>query len=185
MSKRGRPKGSVVQLLDDPGRFEVAAWLAFSELLGPYAAAYLTMFLVTCDGPITTASIDDVLLKSTTLHRTRVIGHADRIRRKAPEVFSRADDRGRAWASGSAASIIAVVKFAAAGDRVPMVMALEQMRAAGWSEILDRLRSRIDASLRSNFPPAEGPLSRAAARLLQKARCQPQAKAMRATRCVG
>src|SRR5580704_5708093 len=163
MAKRGRPHGTIVRLLDDPGRFEVAAWLAFTELrLKPYPAAYLTHFLITSDRPITTESIDGVLLKSSTAGPANVIGHADRIRRKAPEAIGRADDRERAWLTSSASTIVAVVQFTAAGDQHGLTIALSRLRESGWTAVLARMGARIEASLRSNFPPAEGPLSRAA-----------------------
>lgn len=167
MAKRGRPHGSIVRLLKDSGRFEVAAWFAFTELgLAVYPAARLTTFLIASDRPITTESIDGVLLKSTTTHRTTVTGHADRVRRKAPDAIARADDRERAWLVSSSALIIAVVEFLASGNEGGLKLAIEQLREAGWTETLDRVAKRIDASLRSNFPPAESPLRGAAARLL-------------------
>jgi hypothetical protein len=168
MARRGRPQGSVVRLLDDPGRFEVAAWLGFTELgLKPYPAAYLTHFLITADRPITTESIDGVLLKSSTAGPANVIGHADRIRRKAPEAIGRADDRERKWLTSSAALIVAVVQFTAAGDQRGLTIALARLREAGWTAVLSRIGARIEASLRSNFPPAKGPISRAARQLLR------------------
>lgn len=169
MTKRGRRKGSVIRLLNDHGRFEIAIWLAFTELgLSKYVAAYLAMFLIS-DRAITTESVEGVLLKSTTTHHRRVIGHADRIRRKAPEVIARADDRELNWLAHSSGLVLALVKFAADGDAAGMSFALEQLRKAGWGETLDRISKRIEATLHSNFPPAEGPLSRAAKRLLRQA----------------
>ena len=102
--KRGRPHGHV-RLLDDLGRFEVAAWFAFTELgMTPYSAAYLVTFLLASDKPITTESVEGVLLKSTTIHATTIIGHADRIRRKAPQMIKRADEAERAWLAQSSAA---------------------------------------------------------------------------------
>jgi hypothetical protein len=96
--RRGRPKGHV-RLLDNPQRFESAAWLAFTELgMGPHPGAYLTTFLITSSAPITTESIDDMLLTSATMLPWRVIGRADRLRRNVPLVIERADEqelRGR------------------------------------------------------------------------------------------
>lgn len=176
MAKRGRPKGSVVPLLGDAGRFEIAAWFAFTELgFGVYPAAFLVAFLAS-DRPITTESIDGVLLKSSSLHQrspSAVIGHADRIRRKAPEVIARAADQERAWLTASMTAIIALVTFAALGNAGGMVMALRVLHGAGWTETLDRIGKRMDATLRSNFPPTEGKLRGTARQLLRR---QQQAK---------
>ncbi|MFZ3352259.1 MAG: hypothetical protein WA268_15475 [Xanthobacteraceae bacterium] len=158
-------------MLEDAGRFELAVWLALTELgLGPYPAAYLTIALITSDRPITTESIDGALLKSTTLHRGRVLGHADRIRRKAPEAIARANENERAWLFDSANNISLLLVKLGANDAGAAELLLKRMRAAGWTEVLDQLSRRIDQSLRSNFPPADGPLSRAAARLLRHAK---------------
>src|ERR1700683_5256197 len=103
MGKRGRKKGSIVPLLSDDGRFEVATWFAFREMgFDPYPAAYLTIFLITSDQPITTTDVDSVLLNSTTSHRSSVRNHADRIRRKAPEVIARAGKCELGWLAQSA-----------------------------------------------------------------------------------
>jgi hypothetical protein len=170
MAKRGRPQGRV-KLLDDPGRFEVAAWHACTTGLGlkPYQAAYLVTFLA-ADRPITTESLDGVLLKSSSLtpKGCPVIGHADRIRRKAPEAIARADERELAWLSHSAGLIVGLVKFGAAGNADGLAATLDLLRQAGWGDTLLRITARLGASLKSNFPPAEGPLSRAAARLLSR-----------------
>jgi hypothetical protein len=171
MAKRGRPRGTILRLLDDPGRFEVAAWWAFRQLgLSVYPAAYLTHFLISIERPITIESVEGILHKATTAGRSSVIGHADRIRRNAEARIKRADAAERAWAATSAALIVAVVKFTAERDAKALSLTLDRLRDAGWTEVLSRLGSRVDAALRSNFPPAEGPLSRAAALLLREAK---------------
>jgi hypothetical protein len=145
-------------------------WLALRKMgKGPYPAAYLTTFLITASAPITTESVDDALLKSTTMLPGRVIGRADRLRRNAALAIERADKDELAWLTQSAGLLVALVKFAAAGNAVGMAASLDLLKEAGWSDTLLRVGGRIGASLRSNFPPAEGPLSRTAARLLQKA----------------
>jgi hypothetical protein len=165
--RRGRPKGHV-RLPDSPQRFESAVWLALTELgMGPYPAAYLTTFLITSSAPITTESIDDVLLTSATMLPWRVIGRADRLRRNVPLVIERADEQELAWLTHSSGLLVALIKFTADGNTDGMVVTLDLLKEAGWSETLLRVSGRIGASLRSNFPPAEGPLSRTAARLLR------------------
>jgi hypothetical protein len=165
-----RPKGTVTKLLNDSGRFEVAAWHAFTTGLGmkPYPAAYLVTFFAS-NRPITTESIDGVLLRSTTLAQKggHIIGHADRIRRKAPEAVARADDQELAWLAQSAGLIVALFKFGAACNLLGLATTLDALREAGWGDTIIHVTARIDASLRSNFPPAEGPLTRAAAALLR------------------
>jgi hypothetical protein len=166
-----RPRGTTIKLLKDPGRFEVAAWHAFTAGLGmkPYVAAYLVTFLAS-DREITTESLNGVLFRSETLAQKggRIIGHADRIRRKAPEAVERADDHELAWLAQSAGLIVGLFKFAAAANTVGLSTTLEALREAGWADTIIRVTTRIDVSLRSNFPPAEGPLTDAAARLLRQ-----------------
>jgi hypothetical protein len=165
--KRGRPHGHV-RLLDDLGRFEIAAWFAFTELgMTPYSAAYLVTFLLASDKLITTESVEGVLLKSTTIHATTVIGHADRIRRKAPQMIKRADEVERAWLAQSSAALVGLLTYLAKSDQHGFTTSLDLLATEGWVDAIFRVSRRVDASLRSNFPPAEGPLSRAAARLLR------------------
>jgi hypothetical protein len=158
-------------LLDDPDRFEIAAWLAFSAGLGleDYPAARLVIFLA-ADAPITTESIDSVLLKSSTVHKTATVdGRTDRIVRKARESVVRANASERAWLDYSSGLIVAAIRTAAAANtaRVALV-ALDRLRAAGWGDILDRIGARIEDSSRSNFLAADNELSRSAARMLRR-----------------
>jgi hypothetical protein len=165
---RGRPRGRV-RLLSDPGRFEDAAWWAFTIGLPmkPYAAAYLVAFLAS-DRPITTESVNGVLFRSETLSQKGgpALGHAGRIPRKASEAIERADAHEKAWVTYSASLILALVKFTAEGNADGAAATLDMLGKAGWGDVILRISGRIAASLRSNFPPAEGPLTRAAARLL-------------------
>ena len=164
----GRPK---VRLLDDPDRFEIAAWLAFS--VGPgledYPAARLVIFLA-ADAPITTESIDGVLLKSSTVHKTATVdGRTDRIVRKARESVVRANASERAWLDYSSGLIVAAIRSAAAANTAPVALiAFDLLRAGGWGDMLDRIGTRIEAPLGSNFPAADSELSRSAARLLRR-----------------
>jgi hypothetical protein len=169
----GRPPGRV-RLMDDPGRFEVAAWLAFTETgLGPYPAAYLVTFLLASDAPIVTESIEGVLLQSSAELSVMVTpkGHADWLRRKAPEAIARADDNERDWLARSASLIAALIEFV---PRLPeatlaVELTLGQLKIEGWTAPILYVTRRIGASLlRSNFPPAEGPLSRTAKRRLRE-----------------
>jgi hypothetical protein len=140
----------------------------FTELgMRPYSAAYLVTFLITSNAPIATESIDDVLLKSSTILPRRVISHADRLRRNAPLAIERANEHERSWLAHSSGLLVGLVKFTAEGNAEGVSIVLDRLKEAGWSETLLHVSCRIGASLRSNFPPAEGPLSRAAARLLR------------------
>ena len=167
---RGRPSGSIVRLFDDPRRFEVAAWFAFTAGLGfsDYPAGDLVTFLLASKGPITTESIDGILLRSSADHSTTVKGHTDRVVRKAREAIARADEREHAWLIQSSGLIVAVVKFTAEGNVSGLTLTLDRLWQAGWAETLDKVGARIDASLRSNFPLASDVrVSRTAARLLR------------------
>jgi hypothetical protein len=66
MATRGRRTDSTIALLKDRDRFKIVGWLAFVELgLGVYQAASLVNFLAS-DRPITTRSLDNVVMISTT-----------------------------------------------------------------------------------------------------------------------
>lgn len=168
----GRPHGHV-RLMADPGRFEVAAWHAFTELgMEPYPAAYLTTFLLTSKTPISTESIEDVLLQSSAglSVMVKAKGHADRIRRKAPEAIARADDDERAWVARSSALIAALVRFVPGlpETQLGVELTLDLLKIEGWAKPILHVAERVGASLRSNFPPPEDPLSRTAKRLLRE-----------------
>jgi hypothetical protein len=49
-----------------------------------------------------------------------------------------------------------------------MAATLDMLGNAGWTDTILRIRGRISDTLRSNFPPAEGTLTRAAKRLLRQ-----------------
>jgi hypothetical protein len=133
----------------------------------PYQAAYLVTFLLTSEEPITTESIEGVLLASSTMTRwTTVKGHADRVRRKAPEAMKRSDEQDRAWLDQSMSLIVLLLRFTADSNVDRFNAALFMLRANGWADTLDRIARRLSASLHGNFPPKQGSLSRAAARLL-------------------
>jgi len=106
--KRGRPKGTCIRLLNNPNRFEFAAWLSLTQQgMKPYPAAYLVTFLMS-GGPITIESLDAAVLKSTTTPRLAaaiVIGQADRLRSNAELAIKRADDLEHARLTYSAGLI--------------------------------------------------------------------------------
>ena len=170
--KRGRKRGHV-RLLDNPHRFEMAAWLALTRQgMKPYPAAYLVTFLMS-GGDITTESLDAALFQSTTtpaLTATTIAGHADRLRRNAELAIDRANDLERAWLTYSAGLLFALIRAIAAGNADLATVTLDRLGETGWASALLWISSRIGASLKSNFPPAEGPLSRAAVRLLRELR---------------
>jgi hypothetical protein len=169
----GRPPGHV-RLMDDPRREETAAWLAFTEAgLRPYEAANWVTFLLASEKPITTESIDGLLLISSTRPHTTPKGHADRVRRKAEEVMERdpADDDdnlGHLWLTQSAGLFRVLLKCFFQGDRAGFLIALDMLRFAGWTDTILRVSRRIDASLQSNFPPHQDKLSRTAKRMLRQ-----------------
>jgi hypothetical protein len=169
----GRPPGHV-RLMDDLGRFEVAAWLAFTELgMAPYEAANTVTFLAS-EKPITTESIEGLRLISSTRPHTTPKGHADRVRRKAEEVMKRADDDERGWLEQSAGLIAALVKAIPQlpESRPAVECILDLLRNDGWADVILRVVGRIDASLQSNFPPHQDKLSRKAERMMSQLRAQ-------------
>jgi hypothetical protein len=167
----GRPPGHV-RPMDDPGRFGVAAWLAFSSLgLGPYQAAGAVAFLES--GASTTESLPGPWLISTA--RPAYVtpkGRVDRIRRKAEEMMGRADDDERAWLEQSAGLISALVGFIPKlpGSHASVEAALEMLKGLGWADTVLSVSRNIAESLRANnYPPHHGELSRTARRLLRRA----------------
>jgi hypothetical protein len=91
--------------------------------------------------------------------------------RKANKVITRTrfDAQQHRWLVASVDLIKVTVKLAAIGDWSAVAVALGQMRQAGWTDMLHHIGKRMEASLCSNFPPHEGPLSRTAKRLLREA----------------
>jgi hypothetical protein len=166
----GRPPGHV-RLMDDPGRFGTAAWLAFSQMVGPYEAANAVAFLES--GASTAESIQGLLLISTARPpHTTPKGRADRIRRKAEEMMKRADDDERAWLEQSAGLIAALVRFIPllSGSRDAVAVTLDMLKGLGWADTILTASHGVAASLRSNnFPPHQGKLSRTAKSVLRRA----------------
>jgi hypothetical protein len=176
MARRGRPEGSIIPLLSDPRRFEVATWFAAIRYgLVPYQAGYLTALLIASNKPITTESIDDVLLISSTKHSSKAVEYADRLQhRKVRQVIARANEREMTWLRMSSDYILVMLQCAAQSNWSGVAFTLELLRQAGWGDTLDRIGRRFEASLRgTNFPPAGGKLSRTAARLLRQVKSVP------------
>lgn len=147
----GRPLGHV-RVMADLGRFEVAAWLAFSESgMGPYEAANWVTFLLASEKPITTESIGALLFISSTRHHTTPKGHADRVRRKAEEIMGRdpADgNAGHLWLAHSAGLLRVLLKCFFQGDRAGFLIALDMLRFAGWTDtIFDQPPHRCIAAI--------------------------------------
>jgi hypothetical protein len=183
VAKRGRPEGSLIRLLDDPGRFEIAAWFAFVSLLQmkPHPAAKLVTFLfLESEEAPTTESVGGFFLQTKIKLRREnrdggAKGHAKALVRKAKVAIARADERELRWLTYSSRLIAALVKYMAEGNPNGASATLHLLRAAaGWAEAADRVIARISEAVRGDFPPAEGPLSKRARRLLLKMQLHPQ-----------
>jgi hypothetical protein len=168
----GRHKGAIVRLMNDPGRFEIAACLAFARFgLHPYPAARLAIFLLAMEGPVTTESIGDALLMSWSEGRwADVASGEDGLRRKSALAQERANATERLWLEASVGGIVALVHAILKGDAATIALTCDLLRAAGWSEPLNRVGERFDAVTKSNFPPAhpDHQLSRAARGVLRR-----------------
>jgi hypothetical protein len=166
----GRPKGSIVALSADPQRFALATWCAFCEMgLDPYPAGYLVVGLFESGKPITAESIDEALVimsSGITPATMPVVRRADRMVRKARQVFPRASESERAWLAYCSGAIRALVQFAAQANWVGVSRSLDLLMEAGWRDVIQRITRRLDAVLRSDMREFEGKLSRAALHFL-------------------
>jgi hypothetical protein len=96
---RGRPRGTTIPLARRswPVRSRGVAGVQRRPWPQPYAAAYIVTAVLTSHRPITIESVDCDVIQATTRHHCTVLGHADRLRRKAETASARADEREWYW----------------------------------------------------------------------------------------
>ena len=164
-SRRGRPPGSFVRLLDDPHRFEVAALFA-ARALGyrPYPAA-TTVAAVFSPSPIRVEVVNGMLKLSTAVANASLKGRAGHLKRRADLAMQRANPAETTWVIDSAAAIEALVR--ANGDPHISSIAIVQLQALGWSTTLATLAWRLRAAFEADPVPTEGILPRRAHKLAQ------------------
>jgi hypothetical protein len=157
-----------VPLTADPQRFALAVWWLFQEAIGPYPAAYLARFLIEMPMPITAESIDDGALVMMSTEQfgttTTVKRYADRLVRKAREVFLRSSKDELAWLSHSSGCILSVLRYTSQNN---MPAARGSLKLLAASDVIERVGRRLDLALKSNLPEFERKLSRGARRLLK------------------
>ncbi|MET3485864.1 hypothetical protein [Methylobacterium sp. 1973] len=167
-SRRGRPRGSTVPLLQHPRRFETAAWtMATLGLgLGPANAA-AAVAGVFSTRPIRAEAVGELLIRlSTGIDHATLKGRADSIRRRAEAAVWARTDAEEAWLVGSCGALLNLVT--SEGDAGRMAVPLMELRELGWGPTLLRIAARINAAARSsNLPPADGPIPRQALRLAE------------------
>jgi hypothetical protein len=172
LARRGRPVG---ELSRDPQRFSMVATFAFLELgCGRYTSACLAAVLFEGHEPITIEQLGPLMQASSTFanQNSTLTRHAEWLLRKIPIAFPRASDSEREWVAASSAAIMALVEFLRGGKTLSAATALDFLVDLGWGSVLERIGGRLDAALRSNFPPAEGRLSAAGGRMIDQWRKQ-------------
>ncbi len=170
-SRRGRPKGSTVPLMQHPRRFETAAWLVATGNCGirPTLAGVLVAALFSVR-PIQASVAEGVLIRlSTDVENATLKGRADAIQRRAQAALDSLSDEDHAWLTASAGELLALLE--SGGDPGRMAAPLTQLRALGWAPALNRIGHRIaEAFAGSNLPPATGPHPAKALRLAEAVR---------------
>jgi hypothetical protein len=173
--RRGRRKGSHAPLLKDRQRFTIAVWLAFVDFFGPHESARLAIVLVEETTPITIETIENLLVVAAADYRQVSLkedfdDRARALTRKVELIRGRASGHELKWLVRSSGAVRALVDFVAVGDVGGANRAIMLLEHAGWGDILEHVQGRIDAALRSNWPPFEGQLKAAGRRLLAAAR---------------
>jgi hypothetical protein len=173
LKRKGRPIGSHRSLLADPRRFSIAAWHAFSDAIGSHPAARLAVVLLEETTPITIEDLEGVLVVASSSYeppraakKYTLDDRAFDLARRAKLVADRATRREMDWLVTCSGALRAVVFFIAANDAAGASRALEILRGAGWTEVIEHVRRRFEDALCSNFPPFEGRLRAAARQLL-------------------
>jgi len=174
LKRKGRPIGSHRSLLADPRRFSIAAWHAFSDAIGSHPAARLAVVLLEETTPITLEDLEGVLVVASSSYKPpptadnnyTLDDRAFDLARRGKLVADRATKRELDWLVACSGALHAVVSFIAADDAAGASRALEILRGAGWTEVIEHVRRRFEDALRSNFPPFEGRLRAAARQLL-------------------
>jgi hypothetical protein len=154
-----RPRGSIIPLMKDPQRFEIAAWLALQVSIGPYRAARLVAMLVESNAPITIESIDGVLLNASTDHeiKTDVDSHFESLVQKSRLVMKRGTAEERQWLDGSTALIGSLVELFVQNSQTVWALAFDRLLdIPGWRDELARITKRLSGATRSNYPEFRG-----------------------------
>jgi hypothetical protein len=170
--QRGRPLAPIEQ---DPQRFEVACWWAFTESgLGAFDAARRPLLAVK-GGPITLQDIEGVLRMASATIPLPPFDPLDPdkgLRRLAAKA-KRA--RPEPWLVHSAGLLQGLITFIREHNMTGVCLTLDGLDRLGWRPVLAGLADRVEAALRSNLSPADlEKLSPAARRLLASLREKPK-----------
>ena len=173
--KPGRPS---VPIEDDPQRFEIACWWAFTEMgLGKFDAARRAL-LATKGGPVTLEDIEGVLVKaSATIPLPQPFDPEDPDKglRRLSAKAKRA--KPSEWLIISSGLVQALITFIATNNMTGIATACDGLMKLGWGSTIMGLAQRIEAALGSNLPPADlAKLSPAVRRLLAGLRQEPPKK---------
>lgn len=163
--RRGRPPLSIE---NDPQRYEIALWWAFTEMgLGKFDAARRAL-LVTKGGPISLEDIEGALIKaSATIPLPQPVDpdDLDRGLRQFSAKAQRVKPSG--WLIQSAGLLQGLIVFIARGNILGICIAYDALLKLGWGPTILGLADRIETALQSNLPPADmEKLSPAVRRLL-------------------
>jgi hypothetical protein len=163
--RAGRPKGSTVPLERHRQKFEIAVWHGVHLYgAGPYVSAHLAV-VVTGEEPIEPEDVEGLLTAAGTeikFTASSLDKHIDRLARNAERIPIDSDP----WLHMSALAIKTLIIAARARDIELYYWTLDALIRLGWSDMIERLRARIDDLIKSNVPPREGKLGRQGQALL-------------------
>jgi hypothetical protein len=169
----GRPPGTHASLFRDRQRFAIAAWIAHAPDLGPHITARLVKVLIEEDTPIKIEDVEGLRLMisvpfkpPTSKADLDLDDVARQLQQKAKLVRERATGSEMGWLSTSASALRGLVHFFLRNDLPGMRRSLDILRQAGWGKTSERIGRRLEAALRSNIPPYDGPVTPATRRFL-------------------
>jgi hypothetical protein len=163
-SRRGGPRpGSgraPIPPEQDPQRFEIAVWWAFTEEgLGPFDAARRALLAVK-GGPFTVEDIEGLAqLANAEIPLPKPFDPLDPDKglRRLVAKAKRATEREpqSEWLNHSAGTIGALLVFSRDGNTAGICAALDILIELGWGSVIQGLAKRIEAALSSNLAPAD------------------------------
>ena len=171
--RRGRPRRSIE---NNPERFAIACWWAFTEIgLGKFDAARRAL-LVIKGGPIGLEDIEGVLIKASATIRLPQPVDPDDLDRGLRQFSAKAQRvKPSRWLIQSAGLVQGLITFIARGNTTGICIAYDALIRLGWGPTILGLADRIEAALKSNLPPADiEKLSPTVRRLLADMRRKPK-----------
>lgn len=173
LTRAGRPKGSTVSLLKREIRFDVAIFIALSDIVGfnKYAAACQAIML-SSPAPIIATNVENVLVRLSIRHRSAVFKRARYILEQAEASHETTNIEEREWIINSVPAVALLMRYVAMGNVMGQMEILKYLGRvdAGWVKLFERLSERLSRALLSNFPPDEMTPPRRVRALIEKLR---------------